>query len=670
MEKRTRFWIRTLGAVGAACLLVEAAVAQGDPCACADGECNAATVTETGFFENQPPNNTTGANIPVPKFNPALGTLKKVEYVAEVALIDTSFSFTNTNTTSECTVDGFTFILTNRVQPPAGVPPAEMFPAGVVFDCSAVLNQVLQEGGQPGSTFETDCPPKASGQSDVFDLCSNDTPLGTFIGNGNVNFKIFTDTDQSLDTDCNNLQTPFTSQIRVDVTVTYTYCVDAPTLQNQKKIKQAGSLAPIVFDVLFNSDPGGENCEFVLPAIDVDLPQFGQLTLGPGQNQVTYTPFANFPAEGEDSFCISLTTECGGKPSGCIATACFEVNEAPLEECVERNRRNCGSLLLYPEFDNRQGRHTLYTITYGCCDDLSSDIWVEFIYIDATDHCSEENRTAKLTPCDTFTFLTSVHALPVEQGYMYAFAKSGPSPVTAGGPTVPIVANRLIGSLFQVNGIEIHKLSHRFLSYTMNAVSFKAVGDVEGVSTDHDFDGVRDLDGEEYEEAPDQILIPSFLGQDPSDQGISSDLILIALSGGSEFDTTVFFSIYDDDEHAESATHTFYCWEKVRLRSVSSAFLNSHLLTLDDPINTGIGGYPQRQTGWMRIDGFSASSDFESIEDPAIYAVLIEQHFYELFAAAELPFELCSQDNGDLLPTNVFGDPNLEWPSGEPGDNQ
>lgn len=666
MDKRTRFSIRTLSVVGAALASMPAAWAQQDPCACGpeDG-CAGTFLVTSNFYEGQPPSPEAGFTVPIQKFDPALGVLKRVRYTATVVLVSASESFENLNTTSSCTLTGILFQLENHVQSPAGVTPNELFPGNTaLFDCSvSPLNVTLQPNGQAGDSFTAVCsPPQPPAEvSGVVDICSDEQQLNVFVGNGNVLFPFHTLAAQNQTSNCSLLDPLFLSEIRVTIQVRYDYCPPEPVLLDRKVTKPAGSTAPIIIPIFQGSDPG-EGCEFDQSTAQItNQPDFGTLSPGPGNN-VTYTPGGNFPPEGEDVFCFSIETTCG-----CIADACVEINELPVEDCVERHRRNCGSLLLYPEYDNRPGRNTVYTITYGCCDDLASDIWVEFIYIDATDDCTEENRTVKLTPCDTFTFLTRNHAPPAQQGYMYAFAKSGPNPVGPGSGTIPIVANRLIGSSFQVNGIEIHKLSHRFLSYTMNAVSFKAPG-VEGTSTDHDADFVRDLDGEEYEEAPDQILIPSFLGQDPTDAGISSDLILIALSGGSEFTTRVLFWIYDDMEHGQSATHVFDCWQKIRLRDISGAFLESNLEALDDPAE--IAGAPQREAGWFRIDGLTASSGFETINDPAIYAVLIQQHFYEIFAGAELPFELCSQDNGDLLPTNVFGDPRPGFPSGQDGDNQ
>jgi hypothetical protein len=639
---------------------MQVAAAQGNPCECGPEEgCGSTFLDVTNFYEGPPPNIAPGLTISIPRFDPSQGTLKKVEYAAVVRLISASSSFENTNAIATCSLTGITFVLNNFVQAPTGVTPVQMFPTGASFDCSvSPINIQLGVAGSATDTFVSTCsPPEPTPvTSSLFDICSDENQISVFSGPGNVLFPIGTIADQGQQTDCSNIDPDFNSAIRVTILVRYTFCPPQPVLLDRKVIKAAGSTAPIVIPIFDGSNPG-EGCEFDPATTQLtDRPEFGTLTPGPG-NAVTYTPGNNFPAQGEDTFCFSIETTCG-----CLADACVEINEAPPEgDCNDRNRRNCGSLLLFPEYNNTPGHHTLYTITYGCCDDLSTDLWVELIYIDAEDSCTEENRTIRLTPCDTFTFLTEFQAPPAQQGYMYAFAKAGSAP----GAT-PIVANKLIGSLFQIHSLEALNLS--FLTYTMNAVSFKGVGNGEGSATDLDGDGVKDLDGDEYEEAPDQILIPSFLGQDASDLGISSDLILIALSGGAQFETRVLFAIYDDNENATSATYPFRCWTKVRLRDISGAFLETALEQNDNPAE--IAGAPSREAGWIRIDGQTASSGFETINDPAIYAVLIQQHFYALFSAADLPFELCSQINGDLLPESVFGDPRPGAPSGIQGDNQ
>ena len=70
------------------------------------------------------------------------------------------------------------------------------------------------------------------------------------------------------------------------------------------------------------------------------------------------------------------------------------------------------------------------------------------------------------------------------------------------------------------------------------------------------------------------------------------------------------------------------------------------------------------ESGWMVINGVVATSSAEEIIDPAFYAVLVERAGGR--HAADLPFELCLQDNGDLLPRSLFGD----GPNAHNGDNQ
>ena len=110
---------------------------------------------------------------------------------------------------------------------------------------------------------------------------------------------------------------------------------------------------------------------------------------------------------------------------------------------------------------------------------------------------------------------------------------------------------------------------------------------------------------------------------------------------------------YNDNEVVFSAEYLFSCWDKVRLADINPAFLNDNLRGFNDDPNE-IGGAPAREAGWFKLDGAVANSSADSIVDPAIYAVLVE--YVRGKAAADLPFECCSQLNGDLLPTSIFGD--------------
>lgn len=405
----------------------------------------------------------------------------------------------------------------------------------------------------------------------------------------------------------------------------------------------------------------------------MDLARF---TLGSGSGPAGGV-FINVDTANPNPTCMSPNDNSCGLLTQATVTVTVEYNYCictVVEECIEKNRRQPGSLLLFPEYRNGPGQVTVYTVTNTNCEFFDGGVDVEFRYIDG-DSCLESNQAETLTPCDTITLLTSSH-VGSDQGYAYAYARDSAqtSPVNAAG--TPIVFNHLVGSLLVVDG-------WKSLEYSINAVSFKGVGD-EGTSTDRESpgpvagvtgDGIRDLDGVEYEEAPDKILIPRFLGQDPvlQKRGLHSDLILIALSGGRLFEasaanpgggTTILINGWNDNEVIFSLEHTFDCWQKLRLGLLQSgdlvtpvpgttAFDNDTLDDFfDDPDE--IAGANGLESGWFWIDGLVASSTAESITDPAVYAVLIET--IRGRSAADLPFEYCSQKNGDLLPGSILGD--------------
>ncbi len=122
--------------------------------------------------------------------------------------------------------------------------------------------------------------------------------------------------------------------------------------------------------------------------------------------------------------------------------------------------RNPGSLLLFPEFDNRQANLTLLTVTNTNGDTLNGTIKVEFVYIgkyganNQTLDCLEFNRTHTLTPNDTLSVITSAHNPGQEQGYVYVFAKDKDTGVAK-------VFNHLIGNEMTIMGIEA-------LDYSLN----------------------------------------------------------------------------------------------------------------------------------------------------------------------------------------------------------
>jgi hypothetical protein len=286
-----------------------------------------------------------------------------------------------------------------------------------------------------------------------------------------------------------------------------------------------------------------------------------------------------------------------------------------------------GSLLLYPEFDNREGTVTVLTITNTATD--VGDVQVEFVYIGRygeSHHdiqCEEFNRTEVLTDNDTLTLLTEVHNPQQEQGFVYAFARETVA--------TPIVHNWLIGNVMTVDGLDAFE-------YSINPVSY------EGFAGDLNGNGLRDLDGSEYEESADELLFPRFLGQGEMRK---SELILIGLTGGARFETTVDFLIYNDNEEVFSSEYTFQCWERVKLKDISGIFENDFLAdwTNNDPQE--LYGAPMIETGWFRMDGALASSTSTTLAEPAVYGVLVEKIGNR--GAADLPFESGLNDSGKLF---------------------
>jgi hypothetical protein len=288
--------------------------------------------------------------------------------------------------------------------------------------------------------------------------------------------------------------------------------------------------------------------------------------------------------------------------------------------------RNPGSLLLYPEFDNRAGVVTVLTITNTATN--VGDVQVEFVYIGrygagGTEiNCEEFNRTAVLTDNDTLTLITNAHNPQQEQGFVYAFARETVA--------TPIVHNWLIGNVMTVDGLAAFE-------YSVNPVSYEAfAGETNG-------NGLRDLDGVEYEQSPGQILVPRFLGQGGP---FSSELILIGLTGGAQFWTTVDFLIYNDNEEIFSAEYTFRCWKRVYLLDVSGIFHNNFLKNFTNTNPLEMLGDPTIETGWFRFWGAIASSTTTSIQNPAVYGVLVERIGNR--GAADLPFETGLNPNGKL----------------------
>jgi len=254
--------------------------------------------------------------------------------------------------------------------------------------------------------------------------------------------------------------------------------------------------------------------------------------------------------------------------------------------------------------------------------------------------CTEFNRYEVLTPNDTLSLITSAHNPDQARGFVVVYA------VDAAGEAISF--NHLVGAQMVINGIAN-------VEYSINPVDFRSPV-ADGGMTDVDGDGIRDLDDVEYETAPNELLVPRFIGQSSMDPDLvpgpfHGELILVDLNSGSDFDTTVDFLTYNDNEEVFSAEYTFSCWDNPRLLDISGVYSDYFLknATGHDE-NESIAG---REAGWFRFQGALANSTAATIADPAIYGVYIER--VAGYAAADLPFEIGSRD-GHILPRTIFGD--------------
>lgn len=290
-----------------------------------------------------------------------------------------------------------------------------------------------------------------------------------------------------------------------------------------------------------------------------------------------------------------------------------------------------GSLVIYPEYDNSAGVHTLLTLT-NVSDTESTRVL--FVYVDGDD-CHVSDRAHTLTPNDTLTVLTRFHTPDGGRGFVYATA------INASDDRISF--NYLVGTTKRVDGVTG---SH----YSLKPFVYQSYLPV-GASTDLNQNGLIDMDEAEYEAVPGEHVVPSFIGQRPG--FFESELILIGLSGGAQFQTRVELVIYNDNEQQFSSTYAFRCWEKAPIEQVSPAFRTSFLYFTDHDPNEVIGS-PTIETGWFRIWGKVASSTTTTIADPAILVAFVESIHDD--SSGDIPFGQGLNVNAKLWAMSVNGE--------------
>ncbi len=277
-----------------------------------------------------------------------------------------------------------------------------------------------------------------------------------------------------------------------------------------------------------------------------------------------------------------------------------------------------GSLLLFPEFDQRAGEITLLTLT-NVSSTGTIDVHIE--YIDAST-CQGLDRIVHLTPRDTITILTSAHAPGLARGYAYAVAED---PATHRR----IDFDALIGDVQRIDAVHAQ-------AYDIPAIAFQALTG-PGQPTDVNLNGFPDLDGIEYERAPRRFYMPRFIGQanDPAPRNTyESELILFQVLANPGTTTTVGFLAWNDNEQAFSASYSFQCWTRVRLLSISGAFAATFLhASNQDP--TEVLGNPAMESGWFEVHGVTAQSPQGTLANPPVFGVLVDVF---PVSVAEMPF--------------------------------
>ncbi|MBK7876410.1 MAG: choice-of-anchor E domain-containing protein [Planctomycetes bacterium] len=409
---------------------------------------------------------------PLPRFNPALGTLQGIEVVLD-GHIEGTARFENRDPQPATIATDFSANLRLR-RPDTQATLVNLNPTYHTSETVSAYDGVLDFGGTSGRTIAGIDANLNGGFVPTLPLNPVDQAL--FVGNGNILFTVNASGTSSA-TGSGNLVVNFQQRASARVTITYQY------------------EPPFFPDCNHNG---------ILDSTDVSS---GSST--------------DCNANGLPDECEVVGEDCNdnGIPDACdFASGVLTDNDHDgiPDQCtcntVERARG--ASLLVFPEYDNREGMLTLLTVTNTSCGIGGTPVQVEFVYIDSR-NCLETNRTTSLSPCDTLTVVSSAHIGGDARGYAWAFAKSQRG--------LPISFNWLIGSALVLDGFEM-------LDYSMNAVAFKAIPQPDGALTDLDADGVRDLNAREYDPAPDVLLVPRFLGQ-LGGNAAGSLLVLVNLTG-------------------------------------------------------------------------------------------------------------------------------------------
>ncbi|MCA8941426.1 MAG: hypothetical protein KDB80_02600, partial [Planctomycetes bacterium] len=260
--------------------------------------------------------------------------------------------------------------------------------------------------------------------------------------------------------------------------------------------------------------------------------------------------------------------------------------------------RKPGSVLVYPVHRSGISMFTILCVTNtntqpATPTSFGGSINLHFEYVNVTPNaadafkplgCTIFDRIEFLTPADTLCVLTSCHNASApggQEGYVVVSAER-PDEFRQ-----KVSHDFLIGSEMVVNGAGA--------VYGINAIPFESR---TGGNIGAPADGMIKLDGADYEEAPDVLMIDSYLAV------AGSQLALLNLGGTHRDCNDVYFSVWNDNERALSATLRFNCWFDQPLTAVSPLFAESFLVSIpNDPAELDINcdGIGDLETGWATI---------------------------------------------------------------------
>jgi len=292
-----------------------------------------------------------------------------------------------------------------------------------------------------------------------------------------------------------------------------------------------------------------------------------------------------------------------------------------LAQDASQNNKRGNSLYVFPLIQKTPGSLSLISIanldeggTQG-----TASVDAHFVFRNGETCLETLNFSKPLTPLDTLSVNVNAQgALPNGfNGFAYVYAEATGASATA------VKYDNLAAAQYVFDGVNA-------TAYELDAYGFKAGSALANLAnTDTDTDGVRDLNGTEYEAVPNVQIYPRFFGQSTQGgPGFNSTLTLLSLVG-SQFDVVVDFLIINDNENAFSGQTSFRCHKNLSLLSISGATSNEWLANSSGDNDSEFIVWPrttaQIETGMLRIVGATANSTAATQDNPALLSLLVNR---------------------------------------------